>query len=177
MRLDELMRGTKAGRHIGTKWGIRRKDSEAMVVSTGCVSPLSLTTCLRAYVPSCLRRAFSLVEIMIVVVIIGLLAGVVTFATTNYLNKAKQKKAAADIATISGALEVYYGDNSRFPNNQEGLKVLVPQHIKSLPNDPWGRPYQYVQPGKSGPFDVISYGADGREGGSGADADISNSKQ
>ena len=120
------------------------------------------------------RRAFSLVEIMVVVVIIGLLAGVVTYATTGMLDRAKRKKAVADISTIAGALDIFYGDQSRFPTNQEGLAALAPQYVKVLPNDPWGRPYAYVQPGRGGPYDVISFGADGREGGTGADADITN---
>src|SRR5438874_8391699 len=94
---------------------------------------------------------FTLVEVMIVVVIIGLMAGVVTYATTGYLEKAKVKRAKADIATLSGALDSYYADNSRFPDNQQGLKALVPNYIKVLQNDPWGHPYQYVQPGRSAP--------------------------
>ena len=60
------------------------------------------------------------------------------------------------------------------PDNREGLQALVPGFIKVLPKDPWGNPYAYVQPGKTGPYDILSYGADGREGGSGADADITS---
>src|SRR5262245_47880081 len=119
-------------------------------------------------------RAFSLVEIMIVVVIIGLLAAMVTYATTAYLDRAKRQRAKADIATYSGAVDSFYLENSRFPDNSEGLRALAPNYIKMLQNDPWGRPYQYLQPGKRGKYDIISYGADGREGGSGSDADISN---
>ena len=128
---------------------------------------------LHASVPSC-RRAFSLVEIMIVVVIIGLLAAMVTYATTAYLDRAKRQRAKADIATYSGAIDSFYLENGRFPDNSEGLRVLVPNFVKVLQNDPWGKPYQYVQPGKKGKYDLISYGADGREGGAGADADVSN---
>jgi general secretion pathway protein G len=121
------------------------------------------------------RRAFTLVEIMIVVVIIGLMAGIITYATTGMLDKAKHKRAISDIVTLDGAVDLYHGDRDKFPTNQEGLAVLVPQYIKVLQNDPWGRPYQYVQPGRTRAYDIISYGADGREGGSGADADITNS--
>jgi general secretion pathway protein G len=121
------------------------------------------------------RRAFTLVEIMIVVVIIGLMAGIITYATTGMLDKAKRKRAISDIVTLDGAVDLYHGDRDKFPTNQEGLAVLVPQYIKVLQNDPWGRPYQYVQPGRTRAYDIISYGADGREGGSGADADITNS--
>jgi len=121
------------------------------------------------------RTAFSLVEVMIVVVIIGLMAGIVTYATTGYLEKAKRNKAKADIATLAGAVDSFYLHNGKFPTNQDGLKVLVPEFVKTLPNDPWGHAYQYVAPGKTGPYDIVSYGADGREGGSGADLDISSS--
>jgi general secretion pathway protein G len=111
---------------------------------------------------------------MIVVVIIGLMAGIVTYATTGYLEKAKEKRARADIAHYAGAIDAFYLDQGRFPTNQEGLKILVPQFVKVLQNDPWGKPYLYVYPGKRGQYDVISYGADGREGGTGADADLTN---
>jgi general secretion pathway protein G len=72
------------------------------------------------------------------------------------------------------ALDLFHGDRGQYPDNQEGLKALVPEFIKSLPNDPWGRPFQYVQPGRTAAFDIVSYGADGREGGSGADLDITS---
>ena len=120
------------------------------------------------------RRAFSLIEIMIVVVIIGLMAGVITYATAGYLEKAKIKRVKADIATLAGGVDAFYLDKGRYPENQEGLKILAPEFIKTIQPDPWGHAYQYVQPGKGGPFDIICFGADGREGGSGADADITN---
>ena len=119
-------------------------------------------------------RAFSLIEVMIVVVIIGLLAGIVTFATREYLERAKKHRARADIANLVTAVDSFYLDKGRYPENQEGLKVLVPGFIKSLPSDPWGKPYQYVQPGKRAAYEIVSYGADGREGGSGADADVAS---
>jgi general secretion pathway protein G len=111
---------------------------------------------------------------MIVVVIIGILSGAVTLSTRHYLNRAKQNRARSDIATYVNALESFYGVNGHYPDNQQGLAVLVPQFIDKLRNDPWGRPYVYNQPGKEGPYDIISYGADGQEGGEGADADITN---
>jgi general secretion pathway protein G len=120
------------------------------------------------------RSAFSLVEIMIVIVIIGLMAGLVTYATAGYLDRAKRQRARSDLATYSGAVDSYYLAKGAYPDNQEGLTVLVPDFIKVLQNDPWGRPYQYVCPGKSGPYDITCYGADGREGGTGADADLTN---
>jgi general secretion pathway protein G len=120
------------------------------------------------------RKGFSLIEIMIVVVIIGLMAGVITYATAGYLEKAKIKRAKADIATLVGGVDAFYLDKGRYPENQEGLKILAPQFIKTIQPDPWGHAYQYVQPGKGGAFDIICFGADGREGGTGADADITN---
>jgi len=120
------------------------------------------------------RKAFSLVEVMIVVVIIGLMAGLVTYATTGYLERAKKQRARSDVATYSGAVDSYYLAHGFYPDNREGLKALAPEFIKVLQNDPWGHPYQYVQPGKDHPYDIICYGADGKEGGSGADADITN---
>jgi general secretion pathway protein G len=121
------------------------------------------------------RRGFTLVEIMIVVVIIGLMAGLVTYATVGYLERAKRQRARSDIATFAGAIDSYYLAKGQYPGNDLGLKALVPEFVKVLQNDPWGNPYLYVQPGKNGPYDIISYGADGREGGTGADADITNS--
>jgi len=118
------------------------------------------------------RRAFTLIEIMIVVVIIGLMAGLVTYAATGYLDRAKHQRVRSDLATYSGAVDSYYLANSAYPDNQQGLKLLVPDFIKVLQNDPWGHPYVYVQPGKTRPYDIVSYGADGREGGAGSDADI-----
>jgi general secretion pathway protein G len=96
------------------------------------------------------RPAFSLVEIMIVVVIIGLMAGLITYATSGYLARAKAQRAKADLRTLAGAVDSFYGNNSRYPTNQEGLKVLVGPYIQVLQNDPWGRPYLYVQPGRNG---------------------------
>ncbi len=121
------------------------------------------------------RPAFSLVEIMIVVVIIGLMAGLVTYATTGYLDRAKRQRARSDLATYSGAVDSYYLVKGSYPPTSDGLQILVPEFIKVLRKDPWGNPYQYVAPGKSGPYDIISYGADGREGGTDADADLTNS--
>jgi general secretion pathway protein G len=112
---------------------------------------------------------------MIVVVIIGLMAGVVAYATAGYLERAKKQRARIDIAVYSGAVDSYYATKGSYPDNRDGLQAVVREKfIKMLQNDPWGHPYQYVQPGKGGPYDIISYGADGQEGGAGADADITN---
>jgi len=120
------------------------------------------------------RRAFSLVEIMIVIVIIGLLAGVVTINVRHYLTKAKQNAARQGIATIVQALDSYWAVYNRYPTNEEGLSVLVkatdkmPEPLlKNEPIDPWGRPFVYNSPGPNGPYQVVCLGPDGREGGEG----------
>src|SRR5581483_7478851 len=95
-------------------------------------------------------------------------------ATTGYLERAKRVRARADVASYSGGVDQYYIAHGYYPDNREGLKALVPEFIKVLQNDPWGRPYQYIQPGKNNAYDIICYGADGKEGGAGADADITN---
>ena len=125
------------------------------------------------------RPSFSLVELMVVVVIIGVMATAVTLTVTDYLVTAKQNVSKSEIATIKSALSVFFLENDRFPNNEEGLAILkkkTPAHpsgtLTSDLNDPWGRPYIYVHPGTRDAFDLVSYGADGQEGGTGADSDI-----
>lgn len=127
------------------------------------------------------RRGFSLVEIMIVIVIIGLMATVVTVNVRSYLTRAKQARVKQDIAVVVGALGTFYGVYDRYPTNEEGLAILAKPSEKLIeppltaePMDPWDRPYQYNCPGTDAPYEVISYGADGREGGEGIDADISS---
>jgi len=128
-----------------------------------------------------MRRGFSLVEIMIVIVIIGLLASVVTVNARGYLLKAKQNTARQEIATIMHALDTFYATYGRYPTNDEGLAILarpsekLPEPLLSAePRDPWGHPYQYNSPGTNAPYEVICFGADGRAGGEGADADLSS---
>ena len=111
---------------------------------------------------------------MIVVVIIGLMAGLVTYATAGYLDRAKRQRARSDIATYAGAVDSFYLAHGSYPSTRDGLAALTPEFIKTLRADPWGNPYQYLQPGRDGPYDIISYGADGREGGTGSDADVTN---
>ena len=121
-------------------------------------------------------EGFSLVELMVVIVIIGLLATIVIINVMPAADRAANTKARADIATLEQAIEMYRLDHLTYPTVAEGLQTLVAGHyIRRLPNDPWGNPYRYAIPGRQGqPFEISSYGADGREGGEGADADITN---
>lgn len=131
--------------------------------------------------PARVRRGFSLVEVMVVLVIIGLLAGVVTVNVRAYLLKARQTTARQEIASICQALGTFYATHGRYPTNEEGLGALtrptdrLPEPLLSgRPVDPWDHPYQYLSPGSTGPFEVVCYGADARPGGEGLDADISS---
>ena len=119
---------------------------------------------------------FTLVELMVVLVIIGLLATIVIINVLPAADRAAVTKAHADIATLEQGIEMYRLDNQHYPTTQEGLQVLVAGHyIPRLPEDPWRHPYNYAAPGRDGkPFLVATWGADGREGGSGNDADITN---
>lgn len=134
------------------------------------------------------ESGFTLVELMVVIVILGLLATIVAINVLPATGKANTEKAKADIATIEQALEMYRLDNFTYPSSTDGLQALVapppgmaqPQryrqggYIKRLPNDPWGNPYRYTFPGQHGAFDVFSFGADNKEGGEGENADLGN---
>ena len=125
------------------------------------------------------RQAFTLVELMVVVVILGVLATIVTVSVTDYLVKGKQSAAKTEIAQISNALRLFFTEQDRFPSSDEGL-ALLKQASPAHPNgilqgdllDPWGNEYVYVYPGLHGSFDICSYGANTQEGGTGGDADI-----
>ncbi len=120
------------------------------------------------------ESGFTLVELMVVIVIIGLLATVVIINVVPALDTASATKAKADIETIDQSVQRYYLDNRRYPTTEEGLAVLQP-YLRRIPNDPWNRPYGYAAPGPDGrPYAITSLGADGRSGGSGTDADISS---
>ncbi len=126
-----------------------------------------------------LRSGFSLVELMVVIVILGMLAGLVTVSVRSYLINAKQNVARVDISKLTQAIDTFYTTFNRIPTNEEGLEVLTKKSeqftegiIPKLRLDPWGHPFEYVVPGRSQQFDIISYGADHREGGTGADKDI-----
>lgn len=134
------------------------------------------------------QRGFTLIEIMVVVVILGILAAVVVPRIMDRPDAARVVKAKQDIRVIESALNLYKLDNFNYPSTQQGLQALVTKpsgdpepknwkaggYIKSLPKDPWGNPYNYLQPGTHGEFDIFSLGADGKPGGDGVNADIGN---
>ncbi|MCM0044762.1 MAG: type II secretion system major pseudopilin GspG [Burkholderiaceae bacterium] len=131
-------------------------------------------------------RGFTLIEIMVVVVIMGVLAALVVPRLMGRTDDARILAARQDIATLMQALKLYRLDNQRYPTTEQGLQALVarptaapiPQNWKTggyldrLNKDPWGNPYQYLSPGTRGEIDVFSYGADAKPGGTGIDADI-----
>jgi general secretion pathway protein G len=131
-------------------------------------------------------RGFTLLEVMVVVVILGILATLVVPKIVSRPDEARAIAARQDIATLMQALRLYRLDNQRYPTTEQGLQALVARptttpapanwkaggYIERLPKDPWGNPYQYLYPGVRGEIDVFSFGADGAQGGEGNDADI-----
>lgn len=136
----------------------------------------------RARAPS----GFTLIEIMVVIVILGILASLIVPKVLGRTDDARIAAAKQDIASIGQALKLYRLDNQRYPTTEQGLQALVTAptsgppalgwksggYLEKLPKDPWGRPYQYLSPGVKGEVDVFSLGADGQPGGTGNDADI-----
>ncbi|MEB2328206.1 MAG: type II secretion system major pseudopilin GspG [Pseudomonas sp.] len=134
------------------------------------------------------QGGFTLIEIMVVVVILGILAALVVPQVMSRPEQAKVTVAKGDIKAVAAALDMYKLDNFAYPSTQQGLEALVtkpsgnPQpknwnrdgYLKRLPKDPWGNEYQYLSPGTRGQFDLYSFGADGKPGGSDLNADIGN---
>lgn len=131
------------------------------------------------------EQGFTLLEIMVVVVIIGLLVAAVAPNFIGQIGTAEINRAKTDIRSIETALNLYRLDNFRFPSTAEGLEALVTnpgetsapnwkQQLPKIPVDPWKQPYMYASPGQRGDFDVFTYGADRQEGGEGTNADIGN---
>jgi general secretion pathway protein G len=130
------------------------------------------------------EQGFTLVEMLVVITIIGLIMGLIGPRVLNYLSESKVKAAKIQMQSFAGALDLYNLDTGRYPSSSEGLTALVRStaggpwngpYLKggSLPNDPWNNPYMYRTPGEHGPYDIMSFGSDGQEGGSGAAADLS----
>ena len=115
---------------------------------------------------------FTLLELLVVIVIIGLLAGYVAPRYFSQVGKSQIQVARAQIDALDKALDQYRLDKRRYPTAEEGLSAIQPYLKKALPNDPWDRPYVYRIPGAKGEYEILSYGRDGKPGGSGEDADI-----
>ena len=133
-------------------------------------------------------RGFTLIEIMVVVVILGILAALIVPKVISRPDEARITAARQDVATLAQALRLYKLDNFAYPTTDQGLQALVVKpaaapipanwktggYLERLPKDPWGRDYRYLNPGRHGEIDVFSLGADGEPGGEGNDADIGN---
>lgn len=133
-----------------------------------------------------LQRGFSLIEIMVVVVILGILASIVVPKIISRPDEARVVKAKQDVLAVQNALDLYKLDNGFYPGTDQGLMALVEkptssptppnwkQYLKSLPKDPWGRDYIYLNPGEHGEVDVYTFGGDGQAGGTGVNAEVGN---
>ena len=133
-------------------------------------------------------RGFTLIEILVVVVILGILAAIVVPKVMEHPGEARKVRAKQDIQAIVTALNMYKLDNFVYPSTEQGLDALVSKpsgspeapnwrkggYLDKAPKDPWNRPYLYLHPGSHGDIDVFSYGADGKPGGEGEDADVGN---
>jgi general secretion pathway protein G len=142
---------------------------------------------MKSIIPA-LRRAaqagFTLIELMVVLVIIGVLAALIVPNALDRADDARVTAARTDVNNLMQALKLYKLDNQRYPTSEQGLQALVSRpatapappnwkpYLEKLPNDPWGRAYQYLNPGVKGEIDVMSFGADGQTGGEGVNADI-----
>jgi general secretion pathway protein G len=137
------------------------------------------------FVPDAGQQGFTLVEMLVVITIIGLIMGLIGPRVLNYLSESKVKTARIQLQSFASALDLFYLDAGRFPSTSEGLTALIRQtpgvsawngpYLKggNVPKDPWNNGYVYRSPGERGPYDIMSYGSDGQEGGSGVAADIS----
>lgn len=129
-------------------------------------------------------QGFTLIELMVVLVIVGVLAALIVPNVLDRADESRVTAAKTDVNNLMQALKLYRLDNQRYPTNEQGLQALVARpgvdpaptnwrpYVDKLPTDPWGRPYQYLNPGVHGPIDVLSLGANGAPGGEGLDADI-----
>ena len=130
------------------------------------------------------QAGFTLIELMVVLVIIGVLAALIVPNVLDRADDARATAAKTDVNNVMQALKLYRLDNQRYPTSEQGLQALVVKptagaippnwkpYLEKLPNDPWGRPYQYLNPGVKGEIDVFSFGADGQPGGEDKNADV-----
>ncbi len=163
-------------------WRLPLRHAQAMHLKERTFSGNSRRGLVRRVVP----RGFTLIEIMVVVAIMGILAALIVPKVVGRSDEARVTAARQDIGTLMQALKLYRLDNQRYPTSQQGLAALVQKpaieplprgwkaggYLERLPRDPWGNPYQYLQPGVHGEVDVFSLGADGQPKGSGLDADV-----
>ncbi len=141
-------------------------------------------TSFKFFVGRQIQRGFTLIELMVVLVIIGVLAALIVPNVLDRADDARVMAAKTDANNLMQALKLYKLDNQRLPTSEQGLGALIAKpttgpiptnwkpYLEKLPNDPWNRPYQYLLPGVKGEFDVMSFGADGAAGGEGKNADV-----
>jgi general secretion pathway protein G len=142
---------------------------------------------MRTLSPPARCRGFTLIEIMVVVVILGILAAIVAPNVIGRIDDAQVTRVQGDLRGVENALNMYRLDNFRYPTTEQGLEALVNKpadptltnwksggYLPRLPKDPWGNPYVYLNPGNHGEIDIYTLGADGRPGGEGLDADVGN---
>jgi general secretion pathway protein G len=160
---------------------MRRKKNHWSVpnVTQPCLQHLNSEQSVKA-----LQKGFTLIELMVVLVIIGVLAALIVPNVLDRADDARVSAARTDVNNLMQALKLYKLDNQRYPTPEQGLNALVVKpsngpvpmnwkpYLDKLPNDPWGNPYQYLNPGVKGAVDVLSLGADGQQGGEGNNADI-----